>query len=137
MRNIFLVLMTLAVTPFCVYAVDGVVLINQSTVMAAGGFPYIINQSGSYKLSGNLIVQQTGTSAIMIAASNVTLDLNGFTIQGPPQTCNGSICTPVYGIAAPSIQTNITVRNGSIVGFGSRLSLIDSSEKIVGGFRLG
>jgi hypothetical protein len=38
------------------FAVDGVVLINQSTVMAAGGFPYKITQPGSYKLSGNLAV---------------------------------------------------------------------------------
>ena len=36
------------------FAVDGVVLINQSTVTAAGGFPYSITQSGSYRLSGNL-----------------------------------------------------------------------------------
>jgi hypothetical protein len=31
----------------CLFAVDGVVLINQSTVLAAGGFPYAISQPGS------------------------------------------------------------------------------------------
>ena len=41
------------------FAVDGQVLINQSTVMAAGGFPYIISNSGSYKLSGNLTMNTT------------------------------------------------------------------------------
>ena len=28
--------------PACAFAVDGVTLINQSTVMPAGGFPYVI-----------------------------------------------------------------------------------------------
>ena len=31
------------------FAIDGVVLINQSTVTAAGGFPYMITKTGSYK----------------------------------------------------------------------------------------
>ena len=41
------------------FAVDGQVLINQSTVMAAGGFPYRITQPGSYKLAGNLSMTTT------------------------------------------------------------------------------
>jgi hypothetical protein len=40
-----LLLMMLA--PFYAFGVDGVVLINQSTVLAAGGFPYVISSSGS------------------------------------------------------------------------------------------
>jgi hypothetical protein len=39
-----------------VFAVDGTTLINQATVPSAGGFPYHITQSGSYRLSGNPIV---------------------------------------------------------------------------------
>src|SRR5690348_5191897 len=95
MRNTVLFLLTIAMSPFCAHAVDGVVLINQSTVMAAGGFPYIISQPGSYKLSGNLTMTTTPTGnyvgncggltspcdiAIGIGNSNVSLDLNGFTI---------------------------------------------------------
>jgi hypothetical protein len=109
-----------------VFAVDGVVLINQSTVMAAGGFPYKITQPGSYKLSGNLVVSG-GSDGIDIEASNVSLDLNGFTISGP-NTCTGAgaslSCTRAsggYGIfAGPSTTT--TIRNGSIVGFDVGLS---------------
>jgi len=89
------------------FAVDGVVLINQSTVTAAGGFPYTISQPGSYKLSGNLTVP-AGVNGIQIAASNVVLDLNGFSITG-----SGSLS----GIFSLSQVSGITIRNGNIVGF--------------------
>jgi hypothetical protein len=106
------------------FAIDGQILINQSTVMAAGGFPYTITQPGSYKLSGNLVV--TGnTDGIVIDADNVTIDLNGFTISGPV-TCTGvpvSSCSgselSTLGIGTPQVQppNDIAVRNGSAVGF--------------------
>src|SRR5580693_4484830 len=80
MRKTIFVILAMAMVPFCALAVDGVVLINQSTVMAAGGFPYTISQPGSYRLSGNLALT-TVSAAIVITASNVTLDLNGFSIS--------------------------------------------------------
>ena len=76
MRTIFLSVLATALTSTTVFAVDGTVLINQSTVMG-GGFPYHITQPGSYRLSGNLVVPAL-TNGIVIAASHVTLDLNGF-----------------------------------------------------------
>ena len=39
MRKTVLVMLAMALVPFCAFAVDGVVLINQSTVNAAGGLP--------------------------------------------------------------------------------------------------
>jgi len=39
------------------------VLINQSTVLATGGFPYIISNPGSYKLTGNLTMSATSAGA--------------------------------------------------------------------------
>src|SRR5579862_6817102 len=72
--------LAIALGPVCGYAVDGQILINQSTVMSAGGFPYIISQPGSYKLSGNLVAT-TGASAIQIGANNVIVDLNGFNVS--------------------------------------------------------
>jgi hypothetical protein len=54
---------------------DGVVLINQSNV------PYKIKSSGSYKLSSNLFPASKAT-AITVTTSNVTIDLNGFSIIG-------------------------------------------------------
>lgn len=69
-------------------AVDGVVLINQSRALAgnvtsgdAPGFPVTITKPGSYRLSGNLTVP-AGTDGIVIAADEVTLDLNGFLMSG-------------------------------------------------------
>ncbi|HTA42217.1 MAG TPA: hypothetical protein VK789_07210 [Bryobacteraceae bacterium] len=96
--------------PTCARAQNGVVQINQATVAAGGnratnGFPYIINQPGSYQLTGNLTVP-AGVNGIGIAASNVTLDLNGFTI-----TVLGAN-RGVYAVGSPSM---ISVRNGSIV----------------------
>src|SRR5215467_12950021 len=91
MKKYVFFLSVIALTGRCAFAIDGVVLINQSTITAAGGFPYIINQPGSYKLSGNVTMSTTPTGnylgvpvvdlAIGIASSNVTLDLNGFTIN--------------------------------------------------------
>ncbi len=120
-------------TPACVYAVDGQVLINQATVISAGGFPYKITLPGSYKLSGNLVVGGN-MHGIDIQADNVTLDLNGFSITGPVSctgavscqgnVCQGPVCTPFSQVAGVhSGNRNITVKNGSIRGFGFGIDL--------------
>src|SRR5262249_22472005 len=77
------------------HAEDGLTLIDQKAVMAgkvtagdAPGFPVTISQPGSYRLSGNLVVPDPGTTAVEITADNVTLDLNGFAIMGP------NVCLP-------------------------------------------
>src|SRR5262245_12514472 len=54
------------------------------------GFPVTISQPGSYRLSSNLVVKEAVT-VIEITASDVTIDLAGFSIIGP-NTCAG---TPV------------------------------------------
>ena len=65
------------------WAADGVIEINQASVEAAGGFPFEISESGSYKLTGNLEVGDADTTAIWVRASYVAVDLNGFSILGP------------------------------------------------------
>jgi len=72
---------------------------------------YFIGNQGSYYLTTNL----TGASAgnpygIWIASDNVTVDLNGFTIQGG----TGSN----HGIYIFGTHTNIIIRNGTIAGWG-------------------
>src|SRR5437660_214759 len=117
MKNAFLVFLTMSLLPVCAFAVDGVVLINQSTVMAAGGFPYIIAQPGSYRLSGNLVVPNTNTTAIQIDADNVTIDLNGFAITGPLPCF---VCFPGSGNGIFGLnRNNITIKNGYIKGVGN------------------
>jgi hypothetical protein len=125
MRNTILgFVLTLLLLPACVFAVDGVVLINQSSVMAAGGFPYVISQPGSYRLSGNLTVPDANTTAIFMNNDNISLDLNGFSILGPT-VCIGAPVTscgpPGTGIGVDfGSRRNISVRNGTVRGMGAR-----------------
>jgi hypothetical protein len=111
-----------------IWAVDGVVLIDQNKAMAGGvtpgdapGFPVTISLSGSYRLASNLVVPNENTTAITITADNVSLDLNGFMIQGP------TVCNAVAHTCAPTGTGDgidfrnrfaITIVNGSIKGMG-------------------
>src|SRR5437867_11366604 len=86
----------LAAISSSLYAVDGVVLIDQSRALAgnitpgdAPGFPVTISRTGSYALSGNLTVPNANTTAIVVNADDVAIDLNGFSIIGPV-VCKGS-----------------------------------------------
>ena len=90
-----------------------VTVINQARALVGGvtpgdapGFPVTISQPGSYRLASNLLVP-AGTNGIEISASNVTLDLNGFTIAGG---AGGSGVTR----SGPDPKTEIAVINGVI-----------------------
>ena len=115
------------------YAVDGVILIDQSHALAgyitpgdAPGFPVTISQSGSYRLAGNLTVPDVNTTAIVVTADSVTIDLNGFSIIGP-NTCaldflacakssGVGVLAGVFGNPGPSA---VKVFNGTVRGMGS------------------
>jgi hypothetical protein len=121
------------------YAVDGVIEINQARVKAGGVtpgdtplFPVTIDQPGSYRLTGNLDVTDAtarppgtlpeNTTAILVTANGVTIDLNGFAIMGAT-TCSGPpvSCTPVgtgVGIDAAA-TTGAGAMNGVVRGMGS------------------
>jgi len=129
LNKILLGVIAVLLLPAAAFAVDGQILINQATVMAAGGFPYKITQPGSYKLSGNLSVP-LGVHAIAITADGVTLDLNGFSIIGPGVFPNGS---GQYAFAAVfcADHERITVTNGSVSGFVNGLLFVGNSRFIV------
>ncbi len=107
---------------------DGQVEINQASVDAGGGFPVFINSPGSYVLTGSLKVPDENTTAIQIAADDVTLDLNGFSITGVT-TCSrndvgggdfDTICADTGsgdGIAVTGAR--VVIRNGTIRGMGN------------------
>ena len=118
MSKLVFILLALAAVLGCVpaFAVDGVILINQSSVLAAGGFPFNILQHGSYKLSSDLVVPAE-TNGIQISASGVTLDLNGFSIRGPI-LCQGTVCSPHNNDtrAIFFVSDRTTIRNGYING---------------------
>ena len=92
-------------------AVDGTIEINQAKVLAVSGFPFIISNPGSYRLTGNLTAPAS-TSGINVTAPHVTIDLNGFLITGP-----GTLSGVVNGISAQGIG-DVTVENGTLTGFG-------------------
>jgi len=78
-----------------------------------------ITQPGSYYLEAN-IQGEVGRSGIMIEASNVTIDLMGFMLQGIP----ASLC----GILSFGEVNNVTLRNGVISGWAGAGIQITSGE---------
>lgn len=91
-----------------VLAEDGVIEINQAKINASGFPIFSITTSGSYKLTSNITVTTAATEAISIGASQVTLDLNGFTISG-----SGIATADIF---EQSGTTQFVLKNGTIVG---------------------
>jgi len=80
--------------------------------------PAVITVQGSYCFTGNLETSTTSGSAIEIATNSVVLDLNGFKLGG----LGAGLGTNAIGILAAGRQ-NITVRNGTVRGFGNGVVL--------------
>ncbi len=136
MRNLSVlrgvVLLALASLSPVVAAGSGPIIITQTAALNGGisgacdasGFPITICKQGSYVLGSNLTVP-ANTDGIDIAVPDVTIDLNGFTLKGPV-TCTGVGTTlscsktgAANGISSAGSATgNITVRNGTVRGFG-------------------
>jgi hypothetical protein len=109
-------------------AVDGLLEINQTCASGPGcfagdtaGFPVQITAGGSYLLTGNLSVG-SNTTAILVTAAEVAIDLNGFTIAGP-NSCNGCPATSCSasgsGNGIDGNVLNLVIRNGTIRGMGA------------------
>ena len=75
---------------------------------ASADYHFIINQPGSYYLSGNLDV--TKPNGIQINAAGVTLDLNGFQLSRASGTGGA-------GVNLPATAERCVVKNGSVTGF--------------------
>jgi hypothetical protein len=109
-------------------ATDGVKLLKQPKT-----FPIVISASGSYRLKSNITVPDANTTAISVQADNITIDLNGFTIQGPV-VCSGE---PVTGCSPSGSgigidgggHTGLTVRNGVIRGMGDAGALLANASR--------
>jgi len=83
-------------------------IVNAANTLGDAGDAFIISRPGSYYLTTN-ITGASGQNGIEITANNVTLDLDGFTVQGVSGSADG--------IDIPGTQNNITVRNGIISGW--------------------
>jgi hypothetical protein len=90
-----------------------------------------IDKPGSYKLVRNITLTADSATCLPITASDVTIDLAGFTISGPRGLATAAIvATPPQG----QVLQGIAVRNGSISGFGTGVDLQGGS--IVEGLRV-
>jgi len=100
---------------------DGIVRISPGRADKPG-FLIVIEYPGQYQLSGNLHVTDANTTAVEINADNVTLDLNGYTIQGPARCAKMTAsCAPAgsgNGVHAVN-RRNVLVKNGNIEGMGN------------------
>jgi len=118
------------------FAIDGVIEINQVRALRGGittgdtaGFPVTISAPGSYRLTSNLDLRgefsPQNVTAINVTGSNVSIDMNGFSIIGPA-TCTGTgatlACSPSgtgFGITTSGNPDNLTLRDGTIRGMGA------------------
>lgn len=69
---------------------------------------FVISEPGAYYLTDD-VDAGAGFEGVEIASDKVTLDLNGFTIEGDAGSRSG--------VAAAGVRFNIVVRNGAIRGF--------------------
>jgi len=129
-----------------VLASDGVLEINQTCAEKTGcftgdtaGFPVTIETAGSYLLTGNLTVPDTG--AIIATVAGVQINMNGFEVAG-----NGTCSTDVdafgrlesiscsggtgNGIIGADLVRGGTVR-GFATGIGTAFSLILRVDEMV------
>lgn len=83
------------------------IAINATNTPGGVNSVYKITQRGSYYLTGNITVS-TNAYAIEIAANDVTVDLNGFSVSTTTSVTHG-----IY-----STGQNCTLRNGTVRGFG-------------------
>lgn len=86
-----------------------------------GGIQYFITQSGSYYLTTN-IVGMSGDIGIYVGASNVTLDLNGFSVLGGPGA--------FYGISLGGGNSDIIVRNGGVSGWITEPGIYNNAQRV-------
>jgi hypothetical protein len=79
----------------------------RTPIAQPGAFPIVINQPGSYYLTGQ-ITGVSGQNGIVINTDDVTLDLNGYAVVGAG---SGS------GIEVASGLQRVSVRNGAVRGW--------------------
>lgn len=99
-------------------AADGQIVITHAKVVAGDvtpsddpGYPATLDSPGSYILGSNL-APGPGLDAIVAAAPDITIDLNGFRISGGPAGGANNA-----RIAINAQNDRITVRNGTIGAF--------------------
>lgn len=140
-RSMSFVVMTALVLSAPATADDGLIEINQASVLAGGvtagdapGYPATLTGPGSYRLTGGL-TPPAGQSGIVISGSQVTLDLNGFSIRGTA-VCTGdpaSSCSAHGGDGIRHLGTgesDIAIHGGMIQGMDRGINVQASGATI-------
>lgn len=99
--------------------------IEARTPLAGGTSMIAINSSGSYYLTGNVVV--ASGDSVAITASNVALDLNGFVVSSTATASSGR------GVNLFGVLTGVHIRNGHIQG----TTIFNGSTYAGGGFSAG
>lgn len=89
--------------------------LTQETTPGDSGSVFKITQPGSYYLQASILSGVGGKIGIEIATSNVTVDLNGFTIDG--STLIG-FPSSLDGIRTNGALNAVTIKNGTVRDFG-------------------
>jgi hypothetical protein len=109
-----------------VFAQQKPMVIEVNGVSASTAKPQTtINKSGSYVLNKNIVnSSKNGADSVSVTASNVTIDLQGFSIMSTASTTGN-------GINATG-QSNVVIRNGIIMGFGEAAIVTGNGARISG-----
>ena len=84
--------------------------------------PDTIGSPGVYCLKHNAVVSMTTGPAILINANNVVLDLNGWILRN--SVAAGTDASASAGIVIGAGRRRVTIRNGTILGFGNGVSVV-------------
>ena len=90
--------------------VEARTVVNAANTPGDASNQFVISASGSYYLTGNLN-GVAGKNGISVQASDVTIDLNGFVMQGGPSTS-------LIGIKVAGSPQNLVIRNGTLRAWG-------------------
>ncbi len=101
--------------------------IPESTGPAVGAVRAVsvISKPGSYILTRNISVKKAGMDGVDVNASDVTIDMQGYTISGVAGIATGA------GINAGS-QTQVTIKNGFITGMGGAAVIVGGLGAVSG-----
>ena len=87
-----------------------------ATLPGDPGDQFVISAPGSYYLSTNVTVTVASKNGIGVTASNVTLDLNGYTVS------RNGIAVSQSGEGVHCGGSNVSVRNGTVTGWANGIN---------------
>ena len=94
---------------------------------AITSLPTTISSAGVYCLKQHLTTSMSSNAAIVIDASNVVLDLNGFRLDGS----SAGSATQATGIWIHDGRANAAIRNGTVRGFMRGIYILGGSNHLV------